>query len=373
MKKVIIGGFSGSGKSTLTLLLDGHPRVLASYLQEVLHRVFTEGLPSLRAAAGRIAPREVPGFAHFHLRVGDERILVKFTDFIRLVYSHTYYPAIQGEALLGHTLSIATNTAMDGMPFHMDFARFEAAWTHRVFDGHPELTIEQVYDAFFLSMFEAFTDFSFDPAADNILAINISEDLDAVKMFDREFPGCKFLFVIRPIEDLFVSEVERGAQARNDPRRIERRHLRRQRIERQVRMLEHYRAMVERSPDRAMILTIDDVVVDYRNTMKRVAEFLGIEDHPILYRPTFHGHSHDFLDNYVGVVHDKGRAEAVLSPRALRIARYQMQHAAIPAALAARDWGAAGELLSYEVLNRLRRTLQRGSTFIGRLAAKCAP
>ena len=85
---------------------------------------------------------------------------------------------------------------------------------------------------------------------------------------------------------------------------------------------------------------IDDVVINYKKTIPKICEFLGIEFEDILLHPTFRGREEDSLINYIGAVHDAGRHNTI-SSKSKKILKLQQSSTGVLGGFSKIDWETA--------------------------------
>ena len=311
--KVIIGGYGAAGKSTLCLLLDGHPRLRVSYFMEKFDRVLTAGLERIRSASGMAGARSRNLKAYFRLRVGDDEYKVHFVTFRHLLEIHSYLGIIEGESLVGETDSAATSSDVHSVPFELDFEGFQRFWKERLFLTEDTYSRENVLDILYDSLFASFGDVDWSRRDDTLNVFCIENSLAPIEMALEEDFDAKFIIMRRPLKDVYATYVERmsysyGVSSLRDAEAKCRAHwFRHPRLHIDRRVDE----LAVRYPDRFMVLDISDVVVDYRETIPKVADFIGIEMDPVLLQPTFHGREFPECSEYLGTVQDAGKEDLI--------------------------------------------------------------
>ncbi len=333
--KLIIGGYSASGKSTLCLLLDGHPRLRVSYFMEKFDRVLTAGLDRIRQASDMTGARGRNLKALFCLQAVDEIYNVHFITFRNLLELHSYLSIIEAESLVGETDSGATGSAIHGMSFNLDFEGFQRLWKERLFLTDRVLSREDVLDILYDCLFTSFRDVDWSHSDETMNVFCIENSLAPIELALADDFDAKFIIMRRPLKDMYAAFVERisytnGLSNMREAEVRSREHWFRHprlRIDRRIDEL------AARHPDRFMILDIADVVVDYRKTIPKIADFIGIEMDSILLRPTFHGREFPESAEYLGKVQDAEKKD-LISTLSQAVFELQYREATIGEALA---------------------------------------
>lgn len=332
-KKVMIGGYGGAGKSTLCLLLDGHPKLRVT-TNERFDRVLSSGIDKIRSKTALNTARLHQLKAKFRLRMADGVHDVHFATFRHLLDSISFMRFIEAEALVGAKDSRSANGQVNSLSLDFDFEKFQHCWKERLFSSDEVLTREQVLDAMYDCYFAAFRDVDWAVEPDSVVVFCTEYGLAPIEMMLEDGFDAKYIALRRPREDHYAGLIERMSQ-RGDCASIRDaeektkeqfvRHLS-QHVDRRV---DH---LASERPEQFLVLDIADVVVNYEKTMPKVAQFLGIEMHDILLRPTCHGRKHPLADEYVGRVNDAGRGQ-IVSPITRAVFELQYREASIWEAL----------------------------------------
>ncbi len=311
-KKLMVGGYGGSGKSTLCLLLDGHPKLRVT-TNERFDRVLSTGIEKIRQKTALNTSRLHQLKAMFQLQMADGIHDVHFAIFRHLLDAYSFLNQIEAEALVGEKDSRTSNKAVKSLGLDLDFERFQSLWKQRLFASNQLFSREQVLDTLYDCYFAAFRDVDLSVREDSIVVFCTEYGLAPIEMALEDDFDAKYIALRRPREDFYAGLVERMSQrgdcetirdAEEKTKQQFSRHLN-QHVDRTVDDL------ARRYPGQFLILDIADIVVDYKKTMPRIAEFLCIEMDEILLRPTFHGRDMPNGEEYIGTVNDAARGDVV--------------------------------------------------------------
>ena len=330
MQKVIIGGFGGSGKSTLCTLLDGHSKLRVSFLQELFVRVFTFGFPELKKNSKMpLIGRQLIGEAHFILKLKNEKLLVKLSCFKTLLYLHTYYPILESEALSKKTTSECTNQENISLDLKINFSKFEDTWKKELFCKPTERTIEDVMNILYTAWFDSFEYYTRKMSKEDIAVYcHQSEEESGIKLMLKENFNTKYIFMYRPLEDYWAVHIDRLMLDGMTREEAEQKYCKTWRPLNQATLLPFYKKLATERPHQIMMLSIEDVVEKYKETMPKICDFIGIEPEEVLFRPTYCGKEEKSFSGYIGKVNDAGRYKTI-SSKTFKILQLQQKNPGI--------------------------------------------
>lgn len=288
---ILIDGEGASGKTVLRSLLDGHPQL--SVLPT--HDMIVDTLVSYPPDVPWLAYRDIP-----YLR--------------RLLAASSYYQLEQLAVIGSIEFDISVRDRMT-VPFNLDFWRFEAAWMGQLAQ-QSTWTVPAIVAAIHRSYVTVWE------GRERQLVGNVGVGFDDPATPGRLFehiPDARLIYLHRSTEGVLAARARRRSSERdmfsvaNDDLTIEEL-LRRDKVRKIRRRLDAVYQLARERPDRVRVVAFDDLVLNTAQTMRRVADFLGIDNTPSLVVPTLTGHPLRSAtgNTYVGRVLD--RPEDLLSP-----------------------------------------------------------
>jgi hypothetical protein len=287
---ILVDGEGGSGKMVLRSLLDGHPKL--SVLP--IHDKIIDSLCDY--------PEEV--------RWLEERDLV----YLRQLLGTTNYYMLEKLSLKGY-LEFSMS-AQDYLDIHadFDFSKFDSLWTRNLF-RESGWSLERIVRLLHEAFQESLRDHAGVP--DSIIGcVGVGFDKPAIgARFLKSYPTGKLLYMFRPVEGILASRAGRkkiDGEAQSAVVSVEQL-LRKDKIAKiHARQARIKRLALDR-PDSIMIVDFAELIENTEKTMRGIAEFLGIEFHPILTIGTVLGREMvtDSGRKYIGKILD--RPEEVLN------------------------------------------------------------
>jgi hypothetical protein len=301
MQKTIIIGLQGSGKSTLCALLDGHPELHASYQHERFVNLIPNGIKTLRGKSVKRGSRELTGTPSFNLVLKNEEFQVRFSDFRKVLQDFTYYPVLETDALHGQTLSVSDNNLKTGAQYNLDFSGFEDLWKDKLFNSRGSFTAEKVIEILYTSLFTAF---GYDEKRvvknNDILIFCVAEYGYLLDFIMREYSEYKIIFTYRKILDFASTYVERCLSQGLSRASSESQLLNSNRLVGAQNCINQWQKLSQENPSKFMMLSLEDIVLTYPETMRSVAEFLNIDFSPVLLKASLQGRHEPQIANGLG-------------------------------------------------------------------------
>ena len=292
---ILIDGEGASGKTVLRSLLDSYPGLIVSPNNDrVIDGVLDDG--DLRLLAGARAGEFYSTWLANCDITGLRRLLGP-TGYYQLE-QFAYDGHIELEIIPGHIMRV---------PFTLNFHEFD-----RLVIGSLQETRSWSYVLITETIFRSLARWlSPDGPVQDIVGIGF--DLDSTRRcFLTEYPEGKWIYMVRRVEDVVASRLERGCRE-GDLNGI----LLSGKIDRIVCRQRFAKWLAKEHPERVLVVDFDDLVLDTERIMRNVAKFLRIEFSPVLCRPTLLGHPVETSDgrSYVGEVMEN--SSEILTPTEL--------------------------------------------------------
>lgn len=286
MRIALIDGWWGTGKSVLRGILDGHPEVFVSPIQDSLPGGF---------ALDKTAP--------LWLKNRDIEALRE------LLAGHTCYYRIERFAQRQSIHNDTSKAQRVFADFHLDFNQMDALMVERLNQlstWTPEAICTEIYQAFR----ESWSDYP--PVEPARWAVSMDNNRRSTPKYLMEhFPNARLLYVRRAPEGILATRAGRKPiasdyRSENWESLTVRQLIVQGEVERIVRMQQSVEALQKQYSDRILILDFEEIIVHYQTTAKKLAEFLGIADHASLYQFSYCGReirtSND--EQFLGKVND---------------------------------------------------------------------
>lgn len=293
---VCIDGWWGSGKSVMRGLLDGHPQLFVSPIQD-----------SLISAFARDWERR-PWMAHRDIE-----------QLRKLLASLSQYPRIERFALHRTMHLDISSKERAYIEIDIDFPAFDRDWVERVVDAE-QWSAELICTEIFAAMMRHWRRYPLPTGSVIGYATAENNRRPTAGYFLEHFPHGKLIYCIRAAEGIIGTRAHRtpvkedfrtaGFEAMNADQLI-RAGEARQIVERAAMA----RRLADQHPDRMLIVDFEPMIERTPAVMDRVARFLGIERLPVL--DVFSHMGAQVVgpngSKYVGKIHD--RAEDLLTER----------------------------------------------------------
>lgn len=283
MKKIYICGLAGSGKGLMKQLLDGHSRLCMIPFQGfILKSLIAYDLASISSNPRILSPYHAEYFRRmpfFNIVKGNSVYKINFDEFARnIYYNYDLYIASRSK-----TLRAEAGKGISALvEFRFDYPRFEEDWFNALFLGQAHTSIEGFLDIMYVCFLNSWENkyintgdvlAAFTTVQNGIAPINwLLENTTNSKLLLMERNGVSFSYAVacrragrsREYSSLYDLSV--------------------------INVSKEYRKVIYgdkiRSNPRVLIVDFDKLVLDTRNTMVKVAEFMEIEYEDILTRAT---------------------------------------------------------------------------------------
>jgi len=296
-----IDAWYGGGKSTLLGLLDGHPNIAPNPLHDATHMFVLN-----KEAETVCNSRDI--------------------EALRRLLAKTQYYILEKSALSG-VGSVSFGSGIELHPeFRFDFYQFDKSWVKELMDIEvwtPQVVIETIYSNY---AYHLTGKKQWDYHASMSWSI-----LQLQKDFAEKTGNAKSIFVERPIEEIIA--VRSGRKKReNSEDSFFAPGFEKLLKEGEVFKIKEYQSFIDESiekyPDRFMKVTLNALIFDRENTMKKVADFLNIPFNESMLKWTFLGEEVKYEGfSYVDKINDK--PEDILSEKQLSTLRKQIKRVAL--------------------------------------------
>lgn len=297
---VIIDGWWGSGKSTLRGLLDGHPQLFVSPIQDGIFG----GFAGARTWQSVLDSKDI-------------------SEFRKVLCGLAEYNRIEKDALVGSVFNAASGESWDFGRFTFDFYAFDRAYMGKVMAlevWDTQTLVELLYE----TMTEYWKESHGAPSS---LSGYVSMDNNlgpTAEFIINNTKDVKYIWVDRPSADIVSvhkkrKPVEGNLGTKDWGKKSVRSLIRSGYVLRHERRRKELFELQEGYPDRVKVVGLADLVENTSDTMPRIADFLGIEALPILNRYTYGGLEFPGSDKYIGTLNDT--AASILTEHEMRMIR----------------------------------------------------
>lgn len=297
---LVIDGWWASGKSVLRGLLDGHPNLFVSPIQD--------SVPSMAT--------RVRLMKHWE----DSKDVEAFRE--DLAIASEYY-RLERYANRGKMLSGASRANLVDLDLNIDFYLLDKRFLELLF-GCERWDGASVSNCFFRAMNEVWTQY---PSRPENVSCHVTMDnnyAEGPEYFMKHRPDVKMVYFMRPPEGIIATRVGRRSFS-NDYRTAQWENLSveglayKGEVNRIVKMQRLVRDLSKQYPERLMIIGFEEMIEQYERVVREVAEFISIPFEESLLEfsfcgvevPTSNG------EKYVGKVNDK--ASQLLTPEQLKL------------------------------------------------------
>lgn len=265
---VQIDSWFGGGKSLLTGLLDGHPELFTFFYHD----------------------------ASYMPLMGEKNdadwVLTKHTEQLRRILgdgSSNYY-AIERMANQGFQAYDFSSKDRVNLKYPVDFYQFDSKFFKEL-QKLPEWTLEKIVHVLYKNLLQEFK------KVDELPKYFVSQSFPILKLqknFLTVYPSAKSILVKRKIHNIIATRsnrkpVEDDFQSKKGYAREFADILKSQEIEKICTYYKFWEDMAAKYPDRVLIVDFDDINLNTKNTMKKVADFLGIKFVEILLKWSYFG------------------------------------------------------------------------------------
>jgi hypothetical protein len=281
----IVDGWWGSGKSTLRGLVDGHPQLFVSPVQDSL----VGGLSADKGLSEWLAARDIVLFR-------------------KSLWGKTEYSRIERDALQNKLVNTVAGSVAEYRGFAFDFHAFDKAFVSKVLK-FDTWTVDSIASALYGTMAEFWTEYPGDRGR-FVAAVSMDNNYpNAADLIASSTKATKYMWVDRDSEGILATHARRrpiqgnlgtkdwGSKSVQD-------FIQDGEVERIERKRQKIAQLAQQHPDKFLVVPFDAMIMDTARIMDQVAAFLGIERLPILDRYTYCGSGFPGSENYVGKVND---------------------------------------------------------------------
>lgn len=336
-KLLYIHGWHVSGKTTLAKLLDGHKQLAVMPYHDKLPSAFEK--TSRTRIPYDTAARE---FGQDIIAVDKMHSILTKSRYHRLQSFHHGRPV---------KLVASSKDIQEAALGEFDFHEFEEAWINRVNSEikNParSIALDRILIIILEEFFEHWLSYPYQKEDCNYFVGYGEKRSEPMKYLIENYKGSKIIFIRRDprgciaskppkpeTDDLVMDYLKEGAvyeieQLFNDARELKRRY-----------------------PERLLIISFEDLIVNTENTMSDIVEFLDIEDEKVLMNPTFQGECID-EENHIGEIQDTW--QDMLTRQEIEIAELQMGERGL-LSVSPRSWQ---PYIQMEVMRRIQQLVRR--------------
>ena len=267
-----IYGPYASGKGVLTRLLDGHPELAVTPIHDAFPRI-------LNREDKNVPQSEV-------------------SCYLREQLNKTRYCRLED---LHHYRNLRVTAAVDKTSFNsvsIDFYQMEQSWRKEVGKTIPEPL--QIIKIIFDALFENWEEYPYDSNECQYYVGMGDRDPQPMERFIEQGSQTKVVYVNRDPRAVVASKGARNIIENESIKQL----IKQGMIFDLLQQYEVAKNLSEEYPDRFLIVEFEDLILNYRKEIDRIASFLGIGDDSVLYNPSICGHKLSPKDDYVGTIKD---------------------------------------------------------------------
>lgn len=291
ISKVFIVGMPISGKGTLRNLLDGHSQVINVPFQGLGAFIFT---PAFEKFLGRIRHEtEIKSMDNSFVRkisVEFESVthLMTHGDLLDFCLKHENLRATNFDVMLAKKCrsgGVVSELCFDDFDF--EFFDFHRTFLERVFAGNKiQMRVEEIFEIYMKTFLDLWKN---KPQSDQPqhVVVNFSRRAEAITAFVRANPEIKFLYTMRePVGSIYAnarhSQANIARQASLESLMFAPQYLQKYNA--------FYKVISECSEENNfLVIDFEKMVLEPKQTMQQVADFLQIDFEPILEIQTIAG------------------------------------------------------------------------------------
>lgn len=285
MNVIIIDGWWGSGKSTIKGLLDGHPNLLVSPIQDSIIGAFCSD--------------------HNILKIIDHKDIEAYRSFLA---TKAHYYRIEKYAAMKYVHFEPKANVIHKEPFSFDFNIFDkkiASYFLKVENPTPKKLIENHFELFFSEWKE------YEKKSETLFFVTMEANQnEIVKKLDKLRVSFKYIYVDRKTEGTIATRYSRkpvkgflGTDSYNNQRVCD--FINNGEVLRIIRQRQEIRELQRNQPEKFLVLSLEDTIHDTENTAKTICSFLDIPFHPTTTKFTYCGKTFPGSDLYLADLNDK--------------------------------------------------------------------
>ncbi len=336
MKKVYICGVVASGKGLLRPLLDGHPNIITCPLQGVgqslLTSNFIEHCKRERLLSSKILYAQ-PGFKKIYLQNEDCRIEIGISDLILFILKNDSIGALLENAI---AKIIAVGSSQENqrfIKFDFNFFNFIESYIQEISNIGEFSSIEHLQDTLYHNLIKNWKNKYSSYSEDGCFVESSTNGFGPIENIIKNNSNRKIIIVMRDPVALSYTNTERIRRKFNSYQPPE--HYRKKFFYKyvynpydatlysrgfidRVRKFRCDAYNTARQDKDIYIVQFEDLIFNTKDTMDKIAAFLEIEPHDILYKATLNGeYLEDESINFTNKINDD--PYQVLSRRQIEI------------------------------------------------------
>jgi hypothetical protein len=296
---VYLYGWGGCGKSVLKRLLDGHPQFAVTPDHDTLINTFA--------------------LANIKQEIRDPRGSNVDIELLRGLLNNSKYYFLQ--RVYEGIPSWMPASANDETAFHFDgfdFYEFEREWVKKV-NQDGDYTPENILYRILQTLFEKWESYNYNEVQCEYFVGTGCKRKYPMRYLLETVQGSKVIFVYRDPRGIIATEGSRSKKNQGINERLRSGEI--------FEILDQYnyaKLLKSEYPERVHIVSFEDFILETRQSMPDIAQFLEINHDPILEKPTFAGGEikTDSGESYIGEINDDWRD--IMSFAQKRIANLQL-------------------------------------------------
>jgi len=300
-----VDGWFGAGKSVLWMLLDGHPDIFCSPIHDYSFCSLIEQSDE------------------------HEWVKTKHIEILRKALAKTQFYKLEKVYWDGYSSFPFTSKDLIRLPYLLKYYEYEQKFASYIMSS-DDWSIQFLIDSLYGKMYESMEYYdsknkypSFYASMSNGLYI------DAYEKIVHLLPGSKSIQVRRPIDRIIATRSNRTPMPEDFKTRkfysdSFSTRIEQGEVEKILAFYDKYDELVSKYPSTFMIINFIDLVKNTEDSMRRIADFLGIEFSPNLLIASYNGV--EIIHNgkkYVGDEHDD--INELLSPDEIEIIRKRVE------------------------------------------------
>lgn len=299
MKKVFVGGNVMCGKNILRKLLDGHPNIISnhighSFITSLLVKQVKDHVSRPQTQNGITYDAELATL-NIRYRSG-EKGRIDFPDLLWILYKFGSYRFFHRACLASKSYFKSKEGAMETVPFNFDIHKFESSLEQFFISQKQEMSVSDFIDV----IYSLYADHWLDngnrrcPANENTLFIDtLQNGINPVIEVLQEFPDARLLVMDRSTPSLVFANSVRMAQQvgwnwERDSVFSNILYGQWDKVN-SINMFRATLARLARENDNLFIVDFERMILNTRDTMEEIADFLEIRFDNMLVNPSIAG------------------------------------------------------------------------------------
>lgn len=328
IKKVYVGGSVMSGKNVLWRLLDGHINIVSNVqhnnigsfiLDKNCKESFIKNRPGLYYKTLEFVPTLKIAY-----KTG-ETASVPIGNFYHALYNYSGYKSFYSWAS-GNSMFVAPKEGVfRRLPFIFDIHLFEKTLKKELFSVAKIFSEEEIIDVIYYSYIHSLGDKYFRETLmekKNIFVDTLANGINQPRLVSENLAGAKILLMKRNLESLLYANAARMMSYQDQVREDATFNLilfNQKEFERKMKLFHKEASDLQAKNSNVMLVDFNNLILNTENTMKELANFIGIQYEPILALPSVNG---KIIDEYqlIGKIGDDPYAN--LSKKEIDLLKY---------------------------------------------------